>query len=277
MMKETVRIALAQFPVTEHFEENLARGSVLAEKAARKGASLVAFTELSFRPFFPQYRWQAAYFDWGEDLNGPTVEYFVSVARSNDIDCAINFYERAGRGEFYDTSVICRADGSVLGPVRMCHAAEEPGYNEKFYYWPGNTPPQVFDLDYAKVGIAICYDRHFPEFMRALVLQGADLILSPFAGLTTDPLSLYEIEMQGFAFQNQVYVACINRVGTEGEAQFAGGSFLVGPDGQVVSRAARNEEDLLICELNLRLIDEMRVRRPFLRDRRPEFYKKWFL
>lgn len=272
-----VKFALAQFAVSEVFETNLAKGEAIAREVAASGAQFIGFTELAFRRFFPQHRADAQYFDWAETLDGPTVRRFLSISKEAGIDCAVNFFERAGGGKFYDTTVICRPNGDVLGPVRMMHAAEEPGYNEKYYYWSGDTPPQVFDLCYAKIGVAICYDRHFPEYTRALVLQGADIIFAPFAGLVDDPLEMYEIEMQGLAFQNQVFVACVNRVGEEEISTFAGGSFIVAPDGQVLSRAPRNEDHLLMVELDLGEIEKYRIKRPFLRDRRPRFYREFFL
>jgi N-carbamoylputrescine amidase len=172
--------------------------------------------------------------------------------------------------------VLLKASGGpALGPVRMMHIAEEPGFNEKFYYWSGNTPPRVFDLGGVKIGVAICYDRHFPEYMRQLVLQGAEIIFTPFAGLASDPLKMYEIEMQGTAFQNQVFIAAVNRVGKEPTVEFVGGSFVVDPSGEVISRAPRGEEKLLLVDCELSRIEEMRQARPFLRDRRPEAYATW--
>lgn len=275
-MGETqVRIALAQFTVAESLDENLARGAELAGEAARQGARFIGFTELAFRPFFPQHFMQQHFFWWGEPLDGATTSHFLQAAQLHGIDCGINFFEKAGGGRYYDTTVICRPDGTVLGPVRMAHVAEEPGYNEKFYYWPGDTPPQVFDAGYAKIGVAICYDRHFPEYTRTLVLQGAEVIFAPFAGLSTDPLDMYEVEMQGLAFQNQVYVACVNRIGQESEARYAGGSFVVAPDGEILARAPRDEEALLCVEIDREAIEKMRLRRPFLRDRRPRFYREF--
>lgn len=275
-MDQNIKFALAQFAASEDFEANLAKGLEMAAEAAKNGAKFIGYTELAFRRFFPQQRADAQYFDWAESLDGPTVMRFLSIANEAGIDCAVNFFERAGGGKFYDTTVICRPNGDVLGPVRMMHTAEEPGYNEKYYYWSGDTPPKVFDLGYAKTGVAICYDRHFPEYTRALILQDAEIIFSPFAGLVDDPLEMYEIEMQGLAFQNQVFVACVNRVSQEEVSTFAGGSFIVAPDGLVLCRAPRNEDHLLIAELDLRVIEKYRIKRPFLRDRRPRFYREFF-
>ncbi|MFQ5627773.1 MAG: nitrilase-related carbon-nitrogen hydrolase [bacterium] len=272
---QKIKIALAQFAATEDLEANLVKGESMAGEAARAGASFCGFTELAFRRFFPQHRADAQYFEWAETLDGPTVTRFLSIAKEAGIDCAANFFERAGGGRFYDTTVICRSNGQVLGPVRMMHTAEEPGYNEKYYYWAGDTPPLVFDLGYAKIGVAICYDRHFPEYTRALVLQGADIIFSPFAGLVEDPLDMYEIEMQGLAFQSQVFVACVNRVGQEEISTFAGSSFVVAPDGHVLRRAPRDKEHLLVADLDISEIEKCRIKRPFLRDRRSRFYREF--
>jgi N-carbamoylputrescine amidase len=123
--------------------------------------------------------------------------------------------------------------------------------------------------------VAICYDRHFPEYTRQLVLRGAEIIFTPFAGLVNDPLKMYEIEMQGLAFQNQVFVAAVNRVGKEPAVEFIGGSFIVDPSGEVIARAPRGEEKLLLVDCDLSRLEEMRQVRPFLRDRRPEVYESW--
>jgi N-carbamoylputrescine amidase len=262
--------------VTENLAANQQKGLDWVEQAANEGAHIICFTELGLLPFFPQYRAEKKFFQWAESLDGPTVKKFAEAAISENIHILLNIFERANAGEYYDSTVLLRGSGGpTLGPVRMMHIAEEPGFNEKFYYWPGNTPPQVFDLDGVKIGVAICYDRHFPEYMRQLVLQGAEIIFTPFAGLATDPLKMYEIEMQGTAFQNQVFIAAVNRVGKEPAAEFIGGSFVVDPAGEVIARAPHREEKLLLVDCDLSRIEEMRQVRPFLRDRRPEVYANW--
>ncbi|MGH7455626.1 MAG: nitrilase-related carbon-nitrogen hydrolase, partial [bacterium] len=220
-MPKTIRLALAQMSVSENLEANLQRGLSLMKQAAKDGAHIICFTELGLLPFFPQYRAEKKFFQWAEAIDGPTVKKFAEAAVSENIHILLNIFERAGAGEYYDSTVLLKASsGPTLGPVRMMHTAEEPGFNEKFYYWSGNTPPQVFDLDGVKIGVAICYDRHFPEYTRQLVLQGAEIIFTPFAGLVNDPIKMYEIEMQGLAFQNQVFVAAVNRVGKEPMVEF---------------------------------------------------------
>jgi len=275
-MPKSIRLALAQMAVSENLEANLPKGLDWVKQAAKNGADIICFTELGLLPFFPQYRAEKKFFQWAESIDGTTVKKFGDTAILENIHILLNFFERANAGEYYDTTVLLKATGSApLGPVRMMHIAEEPGFNEKFYYWPGNTPPQVFDLAGVKIGVAICYDRHFPEYMRQLVLQGAEIIFTPFAGLVNDPLKMYEIEMQGTAFQNQVFIAAVNRVGKEPIVEFIGGSFAVDPAGEVIARAPRGEEKLLLVDCDLLRIEEMRQVRPFLRDRRPEVYASW--
>jgi N-carbamoylputrescine amidase len=275
-MPNSIRLALAQMAVTENLSANQQKGLDWVKQAAQAGAQIICFTELGLLPFFPQYRAEKKFFQWAEAIAGPTAKKFAEAAVSENIHILLNIFERAGAGEYYDSTVLLKATGGpALGPVRMMHIAEEPGFNEKFYYWPGNTPPRVFDLGDAKIGVAICYDRHFPEYTRQLVLQGAEIIFVPFAGLVNDPIKLYEIEMQGLAFQNQVFVTAVNRVGKEPAAEFVGCSFVVDPAGEVIARAPRGEEKLLVVDCDLSRLEEMRQVRPFLRDRRPEVYESW--
>ncbi len=275
-MPNTIRLALAQMSATDDLAANRAKGLAWVKQAAHEGAQIICFTELALLPFFPQHRAEKKFFSWAEALNGATVSLFQQAAQREKIHVLLNFFERAAAGEYYDTTVLLKAEGgAALGPVRMAHIAEEPCFNEKFYYRPGNTPPQVFTLDGVKIGVAICYDRHFPEYTRPLVLQGAEIIFTPFAGLASDPLPLYEIEMQGFAFQNQVFVAAVNRVGDEATTTFAGGSFVVAPSGEVIARAPLAQDKLLVVDCDLDHIEALRQARPFLRDRRPEVYASW--
>jgi len=278
-MIKPIRIALVQMSVTEDLDANRRKGLEFVQQAAKAGAQIICFTELGLLPFFPQYRAEKKYFVWAEALDGPTGSQFAEAARQNNINVLLNIFERAPlqRGEYYDSTVVLQSHGGpMLGPVRMMHIAEEPGFNENFYYWPGRTPPQVFDLDGVKIGVAICYDRHFPEYTRQLILQGAEIIFAPFAGCAGDPMHLYEVEMQALAFQNQVFVACVNRVGKEPAIEFVGNSFVVGPSGEVMGRAPRGEEKLLFADLDLSMIEQMRQARPFLRDRQPEVYEALF-
>jgi N-carbamoylputrescine amidase len=271
--KMKIKIALAQVSASDSREENIRNALVLMEQAKKEGASLICFPEMAFDPFFPLVRADKRYFALAEPIPGPMVERFQEKAKELELVTVINMYERAAPGEYYDCSPVINVDGSLMGISRMMHIAELPNYNEKFYYWEGNTGFPVFDTGVAKVGIAICYDRHFPEQMRALTLNGAEIILVPTATSTLALKHIWEMEMQAAAVANQVFVAVVNRVGIEGPVMFFGRSFVTNPTGEVVARAEDGKEELLVTELDLDLIEQARQVLPFLRDRRPEAYK----
>ncbi len=267
-----IKIALAQVSASESREENIRNALVLMEQAKKEDASLICFPEMAFDPFFPLVRADKRYFALAEPIPGPMVKRFQKKAKELELVTIINMYEHAGPGEYYDCSPVIGADGRLLGISRMMHIAELPNYNEKFYYWEGNTGFPVFDTGVAKVGIAICYDRHFPEQMRALTLNGAEIILVPTATSTSALEQIWEMEIQAAAVANQVFIAVVNRVGIEGKVMFFGRSFVTNPTGEVVARAEEGKEELLVTELDLDLIEQARQVLPFLRDRRPEAY-----
>lgn len=267
----TVRIGLAQVAASDDIPSNIDRGLEWVDKAAAEGCVLCVFPEMAFHPFFPQHRGDPTYFAWAEPIPGPITTAFQDKARELGIVVIPNIFELAGPGRHYDASPVIDADGTLLGVSRMIHIAEEPGFNERFYYWPGNSGFKVHQTAAGPVGMAICYDRHFPEHIRALTIGGAEIILSPFAGTAGDPSRGYELEMQGSAFSNAVFIACCNRTGEEPKLTFAGGSFVVDPAGEIIAKAGGNEE-LLIIDIDRTLVTANRNRRPFLRDRRPELY-----
>lgn len=267
----TVRIALAQVAADDDLEANIERGLAHVDDAAAAGCKLCVFPEMAFHPFFPQHRTDASYFSWAEPIPGPITEAFRKRAAEHGMVVIPNLFELAGPGRHYDASPVIDADGSLIGVTRMVHIAEEPGFNERYYYWPGDTGFAVHHSAAGPIGVAICYDRHFPEHLRALTIGGAEIILSPFAGTEGDPGDGYEIEMRGAAFSNAVFIACCNRVGKEAKLTFAGKSFVVDPAGEVMARAGSDEE-LLVVDIDRSLVAENRTKRPFLRDRRPELY-----
>ncbi|MFQ5744101.1 MAG: nitrilase-related carbon-nitrogen hydrolase [Acidobacteriota bacterium] len=269
--RNILRLGLAQVAAGEEISANVERGLQWVERAAEAGCTLCCFPEMAFHPFFPQHRAEPRYFSWAEPIPGPITEAFQELADRHGIVVVVNLFELAGPGRHYDASPVIDADGSLVGVSRMVHIAEEPGFNERYYYWPGDGGFAVHATAAGPLGLAICYDRHFPEQLRALTIGGAEIILSPFAGTTDDPFEGYETEMRGAAFSNGVYIACCNRVGKEPLLTFAGRSFAVDPAGEVIARAGE-EEELLVVEVDRRQVVESRQRRPFLRDRRPELY-----
>ena len=187
----------------------------------------------------------------------------------------LNLYELDGE-RCYDCSPVIDADGTLLGRTRMVHITDYPRFHEQGYYAPGDTGAPVYRTRAGRVGVAICYDRHYPEYLRALALGGAALVVVPQAGAVDEwPEGLYEAEMRVAAFQNGYFVALCNRVGQEERLSFAGESFVCDPSGRVVARAAAGEEAVLIADVDLAEAASSHARRLFLRDRRPELYGDW--
>lgn len=268
-----MKVACAQFRHEGDRAASLDKAVEWLKRAADGGAELIVFPELAFDFFFPQVRADASYFDLGEPIPGPTTECFQAAAAEYGIVTVINVFERAAPGRYYDTSPVIDADGTLLGVSRMLHIAEEPGYNEKFYYWPGDTGWPVYETRAGRVGVAICYDRHYPEHFRALAMGGAELVVVPTATSLSEQAfkDVWEIELQASAVANQIFIAVANRVGVDGELSFFGESFVADPRGRIVTRAGGDEE-LLLAEIELALIEETRRHVPFLRDARTDLY-----
>lgn len=271
-----MKIALVQQHASSDRAGNLERGLRRFDEAAERGAQLVCFAELAFEPFYPQRAAEGDVRSRAEPIPGPTTEAFAERARTHGVVAVLNLYERAGPRAF-DSSPVIDADGRLLGVTRMLHITDYPCFHEQGYYAPGDTGVPVYDTRAGRVGVSICYDRHYPEVMRALALNGADLVVVPQAGSVGEwPEGLYEAEMRVAAFQNGYFVALCNRVGREECLEFAGESFVCAPDGTVVARAARGRDEILYAEADLSSCAESHARQLFLRHRRPELYGEWF-
>ncbi len=269
-----MKVVCAQFRHEGEREASIVKALEWVGRAAAAGADLIVFPELAFDFFFPQVHADSRYFDWAEPIPGPITERFQAAAAEHGIVTVINVFERAAPGRYYDASPVIDADGTLLGASRMLHIAEEPGYNEKYYYWPGDTGWPVYDTRAGKVGIAICYDRHYPEHFRALALGGAELAVVPTATSMSEEAfrSIWETELQAAAVANQIFVAVANRVGRDGDLHFFGESFVVDPFGRVIARAGSETEELLETELDFGQIEAARRALPFLRDLRHDLY-----
>ncbi len=270
-----MRIALVQQHATHDRAANVARGLRAFDAAAREGAQLVAFAELAFDPFYPQDPAGPGSLAQAETVPGPMTDAFAAKAREHGVVCVLNLFERDGDRTF-DCSPVLDADGSLLGRTRMIHITEYACFHEQGYYAPGDTGAPVYRTKAGAIGVAICYDRHYPEFMRALALNGADLVVVPQAGSVGEwPEGLYEAEKRVAAFHNGYYVALCNRVGMEEKLTFAGESFVCGPDGTVIARAELGTDEVLYAHVDLSKNAASSARRLFLRDRRPELYGAW--
>jgi N-carbamoylputrescine amidase len=270
-----MKIALVQQHASPDKTDNIRRGLEAVDRAATAGAELVAFAELAFERFHPQRPADADPLRLAETVPGPMTEAFAERARRHGLVIVLNLYERDGR-HAYDCSPVIDADGRLLGRTRMIHITDYACFHEQGYYTPGDTGAPVYETKKGRIGVAICYDRHYPEYMRAMAIAGADLVVVPQAGAVGEwPEGLYEAEMRVAAFQNGYYVALCNRVGEEDCLTFAGESFVCEPDGQVIARAAAMTDTILYADLDLATTAKSHAKRLFLRDRRPDLYGAW--
>ena len=270
-----MKIALVQQYASPDKGENIRRGLEAVDAAAREGAALAVFAELAFERFHPQRPADGDPLRLAEPVPGPLTEAFAERARRHRMVIVLNLYERDGT-RAYDCSPVIDADGRLLGRTRMVHITEYACFHEQGYYTPGDTGAPVYDTQTGRIGVAICYDRHYPEYMRALALAGAELVVIPQAGAVGEwPEGLYEAELQVAAFQNGYYTALCNRVGEEDCLTFSGESFVCAPDGRVIARAPAMKDAVLYADVDLNAISQSHAKRLFMRDRRPELYAEW--
>ncbi|MGA2264043.1 MAG: nitrilase-related carbon-nitrogen hydrolase [Acidobacteriota bacterium] len=267
-----MKIALIQQHATPDRNANIKRGVLALEEAASRGAQLVVFAELAFQRFFPQRRRCEQPPPWAETVPGPTTELFADLAQKLGVVVVLNLYERDGE-RAYDSSPVLDADGRLAGVTRMIHIIDGPCFRETEFYHPGDHGAPVFPTAVGRLGVTICYDRHFPEYMRALGVKGAEIIVVPQAGSVGEwPPGVFEAELQVASFQNGYFAALANRVGPEECLTFAGESFVTDPMGRVIARAPGRQDHILYAELDFSLLQKCAARLHFMRDRRPDIY-----
>ena len=271
----TVRTAVIQAHANMPKPEAVEKHIELIGKAAADGAQVTCLQEIFHGPYFPAEQ-DAKWYGEAEPEDGPTVTRMREVAREHGMVLVVPFYEEAQTGVYYNTAVIIEADGSLLGKYRKTHIPHVgPCFWEKFYFKPGNLGYPVFDSSVGRIGLIICYDRHFPEIGRALGLKGAEIVFNPSATVESLSKYLWELEQPAHAVANGYWIAAINRVGVEeplSSAKFYGSSYFCDPRGQIVAQASDSEDEVLVADLDLERIREVRNTWQFLRDRRPETY-----
>lgn len=269
-------------PAAVHKEKAIAKHIGLVREAAARGAQIICLQEIFYGPYFCAEQ-NIKWYESAEEVpNGPTTRLFQDLAKELGVVIILPVYEKAGVGIYYNTAAVIDADGSYLGKYRKQHiphvgvGEEGHGFWEKFYFKPGNLGYPVFDTAFAKVGVYICYDRHFPEGARLLGLNGAEIIFNPSATVAGLSEYLWKLEQPAHAVANGYYVAAINRVGVEAPwnmGEFYGQSYLVDPRGQFVAVASRDEDEVLVAEMDKTVMHEVRDLWQFYRDRRPETYQ----
>jgi N-carbamoylputrescine amidase len=282
-MAETVRCGLIQCanpindesrPVAEICEAMVQKHLPMIDEAGQKGVQILCLQEMFNGPYFcpsQDPRW----YESAEPVPGPTTERLAEYAKKHEMVLVIPLYEKAMRGVYYNTAAVIDADGTYLGKYRKQHIPQVAGFWEKFFFKPGNGGYPVFETRYAKVGVYICYDRHFPEGARCLGLNGAEIVFNPSATVAGLSQYLWKLEQPAHAVANGYFVGAINRVGVEPPweiGKFYGTSYFVNPRGEFVATGSEDDDEIVIADIDLSMIDEVRSTWQFFRDRRPEAY-----
>lgn len=269
-----IKAAVTQIAAEENTLEMVEKHAKMVEEAARKGVQVICFQELFSNLYFcvvEDYKW----FDLAEPVPGPTTDRMCQLAKKHEMVIVVPIYEFVQPGIYYNTAVVIDADGTILGKYRKTHMPHvaECGH-EKLYFKPGNLGYPVFQTRYCKLGVYICYDRHFPEGARILGLNGAELVFIPAA--TTKGVSnhLWFIEQRALAIANGYYVGTCNRVGVEPltERPYYGSSYFSNPSGEILAQGSEDKDEIVVAELDLDLIRKVRMEWAFYRDRRVDLY-----
>jgi len=274
-MANVVRAAIVQTEWTGDKGSMIDKNVEYARRAAQQGAQVMCFQELFYGPYFCQVQ-DNEYFEYAELIpDGPTTRLMQDVAKETGMVLIVPIFEKEDDGFYYNTAAVIDADGSYLGKYRKTHIPHVTGFWEKFYFRPGNTGYPIFDTAVGRIGVYICYDRHFPEGWRALGLNGAKIVFNPSATSRGLSMYLWNLEQPAAAVANEYFIGAINRVGREpfGDNDYYGSSYFVDPRGQVVEGAASDtDEELVVRDLDLDMIEEVRKQWAFYRDRRPDAY-----
>jgi N-carbamoylputrescine amidase len=264
-------------PIEKIKQKMIDKHLTMIEDAAKENVQILCLQELFYGPYFCAEQ-KIKWYQMVEKVpGGPTIKLLQEIAKKYNMVIIVPVYEEELTGIYYNTAAVIDADGKYLGKYRKHHIPHcEPGFWEKFYFKPGNLGFPVFKTAYANVGVYICYDRHFPEGARALGLNGAEIIFNPSATVAGLSEYLWELEQPAHAVANGYFVGAINRVGTEAPwniGEFYGSSYFCSPRGKIIAQASRDKDELVVADLNLDEIKEVRNVWQFFRDRRPETYK----
>jgi len=269
-------VAPTDAPIPEIRQANIDHQMKMVEEAAKQGVQMLCFQEIFTTPYFcaeQETRWYEAV----ERIpDGPTVKLMQDVAKQHGMVMIVPIYEEEQTGVYYNSAAVIDADGTYLGKYRKTHIPHvAPGFWEKFYFRPGNLGYPCFDTAFARIGIYICYDRHFPEGARCLGLNGAEIIFNPSATVAGLSEYLWKLEQPAHAVANGYFIGAINRVGTEAPwniGEFYGQSYFCDPRGQIIAEGSRDQDELVVAELDMDMIREVRNTWQFFRDRRPDAY-----
>ncbi|MBI4866718.1 MAG: acyltransferase [Candidatus Wallbacteria bacterium] len=273
-MARIVRAALIQ-AATEYTKEKCVKKHVkMIAEAAKKGAKMVCLQEVFNSPYFCAEQ-DSKWYDWAETIPGPTTEEMQGLAKKYGMVIVVPIYEKVHDGVYYNTASVIDADGKLLGIYRKNHIPQVKGFWEKFYFKPGNLGYPVFETAYGRVGVYICYDRHFPDGARILGLHGAEIVFNPSATIEGLSRYLWQLEQPAHAVANGYFVGAINRVGVEKPwktGKFYGSSYFCDPRGQIIAQGSDSKDEVVVADINFDMIKEVRDLWQFFRDRRPDTY-----
>ena len=271
----TVRAALVQQKWTGDKDSMIKNAVSALREAASARAQVACLQELFYGPYFCQVQ-DPQWYGWTEGVpDGPTVKLMQDLARELHMVLVVPVYEREQAGVYYNTAAVIDSDGSYLGKYRKNHIPHTNGFWEKYFFKPGNLGYPTFQTRYGKIGVYICYDRHFPEGARLLGLNGAEIVFNPSATVAGLSQYLWKLEQPAHAVANGYFVAASNRVGTEAPwniGRFYGSSYIVDPRGNMLSVASEDKDEIVSATCDLEMIEEVRKTWQFYRDRRPETY-----
>ncbi len=275
-MANTVRAALLQTDWAGTKDAMLDKHEQAVHDAKKENAQVLCFQELFYGPYFCQVQ-EPEYYDYTEAIpDGPTTKRFQSLAKETGMVLVLPMYEIVRTGLYYNTAAVIDADGTYLGKFRKQHIPQTKGFWEKYYFAPGDGGYPIFNTAVGKVGVYICYDRHFPEGWRALGLNGAEIVFNPSATVAGTSEYLWKLEQPAHAVANGYFVAASNRVGTEAPwniGHFYGQSYFCNPRGEMLAVGSRDNDELVVAELDLDQIEAVRRNWQFYRDRRPDTYE----
>jgi N-carbamoylputrescine amidase len=246
----------------------------MIEEAGKRGVQILCLQEMFNGPYFCPSQ-DSRWCDIAEAVPGPTVELLAKVAARHKMAMVVPVYEREMAGVYYNTAAVIDADGTYLGKYRKNHIPQTAGFWEKYFFKPGNLGYPVFKTKYATIGVYICYDRHFPEGARLLGLNGAEIVFNPSATVAGLSQYLWKLEQPAHAVANGYFVGASNRVGTEAPwniGKFYGSSYFVDPRGNFLATGSEDQDELVVSEMDLGVIEEVRRVWQFYRDRRPDTY-----
>ena len=261
-------------PVAEITAAALEKHIPFIDEAGKKGVQILCLQEIFNGPYFCPGQ-DARWYDAAEPIPGPTTEALAPYAKKYDMVLIVPVYEREQAGVYYNSAAVIDADGTFLGTYRKNHIPHTSGFWEKYFFKPGNLGYPVFETRDAKIGVYICYDRHFPEGARILGLNGAEIVFNPSATVAGLSQYLWKLEQPAHAVANGYFMGCSNRVGTEAPwniGKFYGSSYFVDPRGAFLAEASEDEDELVVADMDLDMIEEVRRTWQFYRDRRPETY-----